>query len=173
MARFAVGVMFGVVVGTVLGAAAGLHADEPTVAEAAAMAQVDPQDLAGAVATTGLPPFEYLRMVGELPGSTLPPSASSSPAAPTSGAFSSRVECVIRHESHGDPGAVGPTVVLRTGQKVHASGLGQFLPSTWMTTPQGRAGYSVFNADANRAAIAWMISVGRAQEFDAVRYYGC
>ena len=164
MARFAVGVMFGVVVGTVLGAAAGLHADEPTVAEAAAMAQVDPQDLAGAVATTGLPPFEYLRMVGELPGSTLPPSASSSPAAPTSGAFSSRVNCIIRVESHGDPNARN-----RSG----ASGLGQFLPSTWMTTPQGRAGYSVFNADANRAAIAWMISVGRAREFDAVRYYGC
>jgi len=164
VARFAVGVMFGVVVGTVLGAAAGLHADEPTVAEAAAMAQVDPQDLAGAVATTGLPPFEYLRMVGELPGSTLPPSASSSPAAPTSGAFSSRVNCIIRVESHGDPNARN-----RSG----ASGLGQFLPSTWMTTPQGRAGYSVFNADANRAAIAWMISVGRAREFDAVRYYGC
>jgi len=168
MARFAVGVMFGVVVGTVLGAAAGLHADEPTVAEAAAMAQVDPQDLAGAVASTGLPPFEYLRAVGELPGSglNLPPSASSSLAAPTSGVFSNsaRVNCIIRVESHGDPNARN-----RSG----ASGLGQFLPSTWMTTPQGRAGYSVFNADANRAAIAWMISVGRAREFDAVRYYGC
>ena len=90
MARFAVGVMFGVVVGTVLGAAAGLHADEPTVAEAAAMAQVDPQDLAGAVATTGLPPFEYLRAVGELPG---PPSASSSPAAPTSGVWARLAHC--------------------------------------------------------------------------------
>jgi len=90
VARFAVGVMFGVVVGTVLGAAAGLHADEPTVAEAAAMAQVDPQDLAGAVASTGLPPFEYLRVVGELPG---PPSASNSPAAPTSGVWARLAHC--------------------------------------------------------------------------------
>jgi len=45
------------------------HAD-PASAEvqaAAEQAQVDPQDLLGAVNTTGLDPFTYLRAVGELP----------------------------------------------------------------------------------------------------------
>jgi hypothetical protein len=32
---------------------------------------------------------------------------------------------------------------------------------------------SVYNPDANRAAISWMLSVGRGREFDAVTEYGC
>ena len=36
-----------------------------------------------------------------------------------------------------------------------ASGLFQFLPSTWANTPQGKAGLSVFDATANAQAAAW------------------
>jgi hypothetical protein len=150
------------------------HADDvqAAVLEAARAANVDPVQLQGAVNTLearGLDadPFVYLRSTGEL-GSpprepVLPPSAAAPPAAPTSG-VSARVACIIQVESRGDPNARN-----RSG----AAGLGQFLPGTWVTTPQGKAGYSVFNAAANTAAIQWMIDVGRAREFDAVRFYGC
>jgi len=144
----------GLALGLALGSAVAIgHADdvEASVAEAAAAAHVNPIDLAGAVNTTGLDPWLYLRRTGELP---LPPAP----------AVSARVACIIRVESKGDPNARN-----RSG----ASGLGQFLPGTWASTPQGKAGYSVFNAEANTEAIQWMIAVGRAQEFDAVRYYGC
>jgi hypothetical protein len=132
------------------------HADDvqAEVLQAAAVAHVDPVDLAGAVASTGLDPQVYLRAVGEWPAPTPPPAA-----------VSPRVACIVRVESRGVASAVNP----RSG----AAGLGQFLPSTWKTTPQGRAGLSVYNPDANRAAITWMISVGRAKEFDAVRFGGC
>jgi len=70
------------------------------------------------------------------------------------------VACIIAHESQGNPRAVNP----RTG----ASGLGQFLTSTWRTTPQGRAGASVFDPVANRAAVQWMLDAGRAREFSVV-----
>jgi hypothetical protein len=74
------------------------------------------------------------------------------------------VACIVRVESRGDPNAHN-----RSG----AAGLGQFLPGTWASTPQGRAGLSVYNAAANRAAIQYMLDAGRAREFDAVRFYGC
>src|SRR5262252_9177807 len=138
------------------------HAD-PASAEvqaAAEQAQVDPQDLLGAVNTTGLDPFTYLRAVGELP-----PLKVARPPIPPPVASSRTAECIIARESQGNPRAVNP----RSG----ASGLGQFLPSTWRTTPQGRAGLSVFDPVANRAAVDWMISVGRAREFVAVTSGGC
>jgi hypothetical protein len=143
----------GLVCGLVLGTAVLVgHADDvqAEVAAAAAVAHVDPVDLAGAVASTGVDPYTYLRSTGELP--------------PLPSQVSPRVACIIRVESRGDP-----TAHNRSG----ASGLGQFLPGTWASTPQGRAGLSVYNPDANRAAINWMLSVGRASEFDAVRFYGC
>jgi soluble lytic murein transglycosylase-like protein len=37
-----------------------------------------------------------------------------------------------------------------------ASGLFQFIPSTWRSTPQGRAGMSPFDPYANAAAAAWL-----------------
>jgi soluble lytic murein transglycosylase-like protein len=74
------------------------------------------------------------------------------------------VACIISVESRGNPSAHNPS---------GASGLGQFLPATWRTTPQGQAGLSVYNPDANRAAITWMVAVGRAREFDAVRFGPC
>lgn len=166
MARFVTGLVAGMVIATVAGAAIGLHAQADDVAVAAAAAGVDERDLRGALnsqAAHGLTsdPWSYLRAVQELP--SLPPSAAASPPAPASG-VSSRVACIIRVESHGNPSARNPS---------GAAGLGQFLPSTWATTPQGRAGMSVFNASANTAAIQWMLDVGRAREFDAVRFYGC
>ena len=153
MARFVAGAVFGLVVGVVGAAALGLHAQsaDADVQSAAAEAGVSEIDLAGAVNTLGVDPRTYLRSVGELPPS---PPASASPAVPA------RVACIVRVESHGDPGAVNP----RTG----AAGLGQFLRGTWLSTPQGRAGLSVFSADANRAAIEWMLAAGRAREFVAV-----
>lgn len=135
------------------------HADDvqAEVSAAAAAAHVNAVDLAGAVSTTGLDPWLYLRAVGELDSPPKPPAVA---------VFSnSRVACIIRVESKGDSSARN----ARSG----AAGLGQFLRSTWATTPQGRAGLSVYNAEANRAAINWMISVGRAREFDAVRFAGC
>jgi hypothetical protein len=139
------------------------HADDVSaeVLEAAAEAHVNAIDLAGAVSTTGLDPYTYLRMTGELAPPPRPPMTSQSY---TSGG-SPRAECIIRHESQGNPRAVNP----RSG----ASGLGQFLPGTWKSTPQGRAGLSVFDPSANRAAIQYMLAAGRASEFDAVRFYGC
>ena len=41
-----------------------------------------------------------------------------------------------------------------------ASGLFQFLPSTWASTPQGRAGLSPFDPYANAAAAAWLYHAG-------------
>lgn len=51
-------------------------------------------------------------------------------------------------ESHGNPGAYN--------RSSGASGLYQFLPSTWAGTPQGRAGRSVFDGYANAEAAAWL-----------------
>lgn len=65
MARFVAGAVFGLVVGVLGAAAAGIHADDEV--EAAALeAGVDPIALAGAVATTGVGAREYLAAVGEL-----------------------------------------------------------------------------------------------------------
>ena len=76
MARFAFGLVTGFAVATVFGAALGIHSQETSrdIQEAAAAAQVDPVALAGAVNTTGLDPWLYLRGVGELasPSSTPP-----------------------------------------------------------------------------------------------------
>jgi soluble lytic murein transglycosylase-like protein len=130
--------------------------DEETAVLAASVG-VDPVALQGAVNSTGSSPVAYLASEG-----LLDPPATHAPPAPSA---SSRVACIIRVESRGDAHAVNP----RSG----AAGLGQFLSSTWKTTPQGRAGLSVYDPAANTAAINWMIAVGRAREFDAVRFYGC
>jgi soluble lytic murein transglycosylase-like protein len=160
-AGLGLGVVTGMAVMALLGAALGLRAQDPRsdLETAAVAAGVDVQDLQGAINSVGVDAYTYLRSTGELP-----PVRDTSSVATPAALPSARVECIVRVESHGDPSARN-----RSG----ASGLGQFLPSTWASTPQGRAGLSVFNAAANRAAIAWMLSVGRAREFDAVRYYGC
>jgi hypothetical protein len=76
-----------------------------------------------------------------------------------------RLACIRRIESHNDPNA--------TNRYSGAMGLYQFLPSTWRTTPQGRQGLSAYDPVAATAAANWMLSVGRAREWDAVRFYGC
>jgi len=68
-------------------------------------------------------------------------------------------DCIVSYESHWDANAYNP----RSG----AAGLGQFIYSTWETTPY--AEYSRFNAYANHAAVVWMIRQGRSREF-ATRY---
>lgn len=77
--------------------------------------------------------------------------------------FERLADCIIARESRGNPNAVN--------RSSGASGLGQFLGSTWKSTPQGKAGYSVFDPVANRAAVIWMLSVGRGREF--VTIGGC
>lgn len=59
---------------------------------------------------------------------------------------------VMNCESRGDPNADNP--------RSTASGLFQFLSSTWAVTPQGKAGLSVWDADANVAAAAWLSKGG-------------
>jgi len=55
-------------------------------------------------------------------------------------------------ESRYDPGAYN--------RWSGASGLYQFLPTTWRNTPQGRAGLSPFDPYANAEAAAWLYRVG-------------
>jgi uncharacterized protein YraI len=62
---------------------------------------------------------------------------------------------VAKCESNYDPNAINP----RSG----ASGLFQFLPGTWKTTPY--ASYSIFDPWANANAAGWMWSVGRRGEW--------
>ena len=62
-------------------------------------------------------------------------------------------------ESDFRPGLVNSTPV---GSE-HASGLFQFLPSTWATTPYARR--NIFSAKWNSLAAMWMWSVGRRGEW--------
>lgn len=62
---------------------------------------------------------------------------------------------IARCESNLDPNAVN--------RSSNASGLFQFLPGTWRTTPY--ASYSIFDPWANANAAAWMWSVGRRGEW--------
>ena len=168
MTRFVVGAVFGAALMLVGGAALGIHAADPDpeaassqqIAHAAELAGVDRTELEGAMDSTGITnPLVYLRSVGELEN----PPPLPAPKPPPVVASSAVAECIIRRESGGNPNAVNP----RSG----ASGLGQFLKSTWATTPAGRAGASVFDPVANRQMVNWMLSVGRAGEFST--YWGC
>jgi hypothetical protein len=152
------GAVFGLVVGVVGAAAAGLHAEDldgihPDTIAAANEAHVDVVDLLGAMATSKVSARAYLISVGELVPPPVP-----APEPPT--ALARLADCIIFRESRGFAGAVNP----RSG----ASGLGQFLPSTWPTTPAGRAGVSVFDPVANRNMVIWMLSVGRGREFATI-----
>ena len=119
MARFVVGAVFGLVVGVVGGAAAGLHADpaSPDVAAAAEQVQAAPVDVLGLMATLEIAdPFVALRTVGEIP-----PLVVSKPPPPASvpfGIFDRLAQC----ESGGNWAAATGNGFL--------GGL-QFLPSTW------------------------------------------
>jgi hypothetical protein len=153
-------VALGVVVGFVIGTATLVsHAEDldravsqDTIA-AATEAGVRLVDLLGAISTTGVPGRAYLISVGEL----APPVA----VTPASFPVDRLVECLAWHESRGFAGAYN--------RSSGASGLLQFLPGTWMTTPQGKAGLSVFDPSAARAAAKWMIGQGRLHEWSTWR----
>ena len=71
------------------------------------------------------------------------------------------VECLAWAESRDTPSAYNP----RSG----AAGPLQFLYGTWMTTPQGKAGYSRYDPYASRQAARWMIDAGRLHEWSTWR----
>lgn len=75
------------------------------------------------------------------------------------------MDCLSWSESRNVPTAVNP----RSG----AGGLFQFLPTTWNSTPQGRAGLSPFDPVAARAAARWMIEQGRIREWVPVQMGLC
>jgi hypothetical protein len=109
MARFVTGLVAGMVIATLAGAAAGLHAQVSTddIANAAHEAGVSEMDLRGALnsqAMHGLTadPWTYLRSNRELP--SLPPSASSSPAASASGVWAKLAQCESTGNWHANTG---------------------------------------------------------------------
>jgi len=69
---------------------------------------------------------------------------------------------IVEAESRHNPEAQG-----REGER----GLGQFLSSTWLGTPQGeKYGWdAAWHPAVNIEAIAWMLSQGRIGEFHAIR----
>jgi len=146
------------VLSSLLGLARPVAAADPDPDDVVALADeagVDQVDLLGAANATGLSPRSYLYAVGELERPRpliLPP-----PAPPLNAAIEARLDCIQAYESRGYAGAVN--------RSSGASGLFQFLPSTWRTTPQGRAGLSPFDAVAARNAARWMLNQGRAREW--------
>lgn len=63
---------------------------------------------------------------------------------------------IAKCESGYNPGAVNPS---------GASGLFQFMPSTFANTPPGKAGGSIWDPTAQSQAAAWMYSQGRQAEW--------
>jgi len=59
-----------------------------------------------------------------------------------------RLDCIIAGESGWDPD--------QQNVRTRASGLAQFLPSTWASTPQGQEGLSPFEPLANIDAAIWL-----------------
>ena len=59
-----------------------------------------------------------------------------------------RLDCIISLESGWDPNS--------QNRRSRASGLAQFLPSTWAMTPEGQRGASVFEPFANIDAAIWL-----------------
>jgi uncharacterized protein YraI len=113
---------------------------------------------------------EYLD-AGDTPATESAPAPAASPAPPASsgdpiidiitvaankyGQSPSAMIAVARCESHLDPNAVN--------RSSGASGLFQFLPGTFRSTPY--ASYSIFDPWANANAAGWMWSVGRRGEW--------
>jgi hypothetical protein len=69
-----------------------------------------------------------------------------------------RAEQIIRHESKGNPLAKNPHST--------ASGLFQFLTSTFGSTPYGKAGMSIWSPCASSLAAGWMHQNGRGGEWN-------
>jgi len=132
----------GVFIGVIAGAAFGIHAaDESDMGGGADLTGVDGSGQGSMVSADAVPDLTVESSSAQL-------------------THSARADCVVEHESHWNPNAVNG----RSG----AAGLGQFLRSTWLSTPEGAAGASVFNADANYRMVVWMLAVGRAREFEVI-----
>ena len=163
----------GLVLGLVLGTAILVsHAADPdpdqvpspqAIAHAAEVAGVDEIDLAGAVVTTHLEPFVYLRAVHELDNppllNTLPPPAPTSPPAPASGVSSGRVACIEAKESG------GANIANRRGSG--AVGVLQYLPSTFAAhaAEMGHPEWSPWSPEQARAVAAHDLAVGRRSQW--------
>lgn len=113
---------------------------------------------------TGFVVGAYIASGEPAPAASPPASASSSgntiidiitEAALRYGQSPAAMIAVARCESNFDPTLVNPAS--------NASGLFQFLPGTWRTTPY--ASYSIFDPWASANAAAWMWSVGRRNEW--------
>jgi hypothetical protein len=76
-----------------------------------------------------------------------------------------RMDCVIQRESEWKSWAVN----RRSG----ASGLAQFLRTTWLSTPQGRAGASVFDPYANIDGAAWLATNVGWRQWQVVTFGYC
>ena len=76
-----------------------------------------------------------------------------------------RMDCVISRESKWTPSATNP----RSG----AAGLAQFLLSTWLTTPPGRAGASRYDPYANIDGAAWLATHGGWRHWTVVQVGFC
>ena len=179
MTRLALGAAVGLVVGVVLAAAVGLHAQEigtavqcrvgvgctervdvlDDVEALASEAGVDPMDLLGAVNTTGLSPRAYLEASGELavPPPSLPPLALMPPCAwPICGSLGQRIYCVEGIESTHGAHMYNP----QPWYGEHAQGWLGFLPST-----ARRWGAFIGNRWSEWDAAARMIAAGQGQQF--------
>jgi hypothetical protein len=64
------------------------------------------------------------------------------------GPLAASLDCIITHESGWVPS--------RQNSSSRASGLAQFIPSTWASTPQGQRGMSPFEPFANIDAAIWL-----------------
>jgi hypothetical protein len=180
MARLAVGALFGLVVGTVLGAALGLHAEtDPTdeTVAAATEAGLDPMLVQGAVnSQPGLDARAYLQGIGLLP--TVPLSASPLGAAvagdgrptvsgsdwPIGGALGQRIWCIEGIESRHGQAMYNPTPVGRE----HAQGYLGWLPST-----AASVGVTIGNRWSEWQGAATMLARGRGREFAGVAWGVC
>ena len=80
-------------------------------------------------------------------------------------ALARRLDCVIARESRWDPAAVN----RRSG----ATGLAQFLLSTWYTTPPGRQGLSRLDPYANIDGAAWLATNRGWQHWTVVNVGYC
>jgi hypothetical protein len=139
--------------------------DEETALLAASVG-LDPVQLQGAVNSTGASPVAYLAHEGLLDppathasGKSLPPSASSSPPAPTVGVLSSRVACLEAKESQ------GLNVANRRGSG--AVGVLQFMPSTFAAhaAEMGHPEYSPWVPWQARAVAAHDLALGRRSQW--------
>ena len=164
MARFVVGAMFGLVVGVVGAAALGIHAADPEASEqvkhAAADAGVDPVQLQGAVNSTHVDPYVYLRSEGllerapeQLSTKPPPPVVTSSPVVLP--AVSARVACIEAKESGG--------ANVRNARGSGAGGVMQYMPSTFArgAAEMGHPEWSLWNPAQARAVAAHDLALGR------------